>query len=744
MIYGIVWLLSDVSLVQLHYLGAGVATKVALMTLIAVAFLAWQVCVRKRPWRFEATALCLLLAVVVWRVSALPEPESPDPEPGWWVGQWVGLPGQSSALFQPFGRQKAASSQSRSASCSGEPLPFRLWIRGIKSAHLEAGKVRPGLCVTLLLVAEPETRALAPALAGWRQRNRIAKTLRVAKGSTIEINQLTVDTVDQWRLDIRHLFQAGSEHEAGHRWSYLAKLPVLLGLVTGDRALMRPAHWRVFSDTGTSHLMAISGSHVSMFAVFVYAVVNWLLSRSTWLTTRMPSQHLALVAGWCGALGYSLLAGFNVPTQRTLVMIGVAVFLKLRGQSILDWRAWWLALVAVTIYDPLAIFDRGAWLSFFAVAIILWVLQGRLRAPGPVKGWVLVQWGIFVGLTPLLVYAFGGFPWISVVANAIAIPLTGFGVVPGAMLAALVLWLDPPGSDFLLLLILGVTDTLLVFLQTMADMGGAGYRIPQPGPDIRSIILTWLALSGVLWWLAPRGVPGKWLASVLVLPVLAGPGFLPVDLPRLTWLPSAARQNFLLDTPQAVWWVFEAGLPSRKRQPLMEEWARNQGYGYRWDTRQERYADWIRHGFLVQRYEKFAPLPGQIHLRPPRLVTPCLTENTIALATDWRLNSLRPSENTCWLRLDTATLSLLLAGDLSRETQLAQASSDGSTPIDALLLTPRSGQTLLAAVLNHFEPAQVVEWPAESSVLTNARPKLEARNILVRDFSALEAQMLAP
>lgn len=763
MVYGIVWILCDVSLVELHFLGASLQVKLWLLGVLVLLALGWQVLVLKRSVLFSSATMLAIAGFAWWQTADLPAIDLPAPKAGHWIGSWQGLPGRSSALFQPYTFQDDAADLTSvgRASCTGQSMPYRLWVRGIKTSHHEQEQVLPGQCVVLVLQPDEAGKPLPAGIESWRQRNRILASMRIVKNTPIATLNPDTDSIDALRWQIRKSFQQAAIYEPDHRWSFLQKAPVLLGLVTGDRALMKPSHWKVFSDTGTSHLMAISGSHVSMFAMFTYVVVRRLVSLFPRFTTRLPAQHVALVAGWCGAFAYALLAGFNVPTQRTLVMIGVAVLLRLQGRSLLDWRAWWIALVAVTVYDPLAIFDRGAWLSFFAVALILWVLQGRLRTPGVIHGWLLVQLAIFFGLAPLLSYAFGGFPWISPLANALAIPVTGFLVVPGALLSAAIMPIAPTLAGYVLHLAIAITDGLLWFLQHMAHMGGAGYRVPVFDSPLGGAVVTLLALLGVLWCLAPRGVPGKAVAALLIIPVMLGPGFYsqasdatPAQ-PPLRWLPEAKRQSLFIEDANNLWWVFEAGQNSKTRQALWERWARESGVGYAWNFQQERYADWVKTGFIVQRYEKFQPLPGQIHLRPAQMSLPCFhretagttistrtaTEIHLLPGNDVTLSALTTGERACWLRLTSSHKRILLAGDLRRETQLSLAAvAPKNTKTDTLLITPRSGVKLTGAVLNRFSPTQVVEWPAQTHVLDHAAPKLRARGIVSHSFDEFLAQ----
>lgn len=738
LVYALTWILCDVSLVELQLSGSALATCFLVVVMICLFSLAGQVLRLGMPPLRSLVLTSCIGGFACWQASDLPVSVPAETLEGEWIGKWEGLPNRSSSLFRPyFKSDERADDVTPQMDCSGEPQAYRIWVRGIKAQHHQEEAVFPGLCVRLQLVLDDSGKDLPPGLESWRKRNRIQASMRIEKATSIDVLTTATDPVDTLRLDIRGTFSDHDENESRHRFSYLKKMPVLLALVTGDRALMKPSHWQLFADTGTSHLMAISGTHVSMFAMLVFWVVRRLASLSVVLTRIVPAQHFAAVAGFCGALAYGLLAGFNVPTQRTLVMIAVGIVLKLQGRTLLSWNAWWIALVAVTLYDPLAIIDRGAWLSFFAVALILWVLQGRLRPMGVVSGWLAVQMAIFVGLAPLLAYAFGGFPLISPLANALAIPLTCFLVVPGALLYAALAPVAPLIAELLLEPLLSVTDLLFWFLQWSATAGGAGYRVPPVGAAV-----TLLGLAGALWCMAPAGFPGKRVGMAMLFPVLLGPGFYSRESNGEFWMPTL-RQSVVLEDAQAVWWIFETGNSSMQRQPVFAALLRETGYGYAWAFRDERYSDWIKSGFLVQRYPKRTSVPGQILLGNPQLFLPCDQTRPPLEISQRQLLALVPSERQCWLKVSSEDGALLLAGDFKRSTQLAMSSLPTDGAILTLLLTPRAQQPITGAVLEHFSPRQIVEWPAKSSAFPGAQSRLDARRIARVSYEGFVKQRTA-
>ncbi|MDD2915646.1 MAG: DNA internalization-related competence protein ComEC/Rec2 [Gallionella sp.] len=325
--------------------------------------------------------------------------------------------------------------------------------------------------------------------------------------------------IESWRETVRDKFNAtlGSAPYTG----------VLSALAIGDQSSIPAAQWQVFTRTGVNHLMSISGLHITMLASFGFAFTYWLWRRSTWLTLRLPARKAAALAALLVALGYALLSGFAVPAQRTVYMVGaVAVALWLNRNFSLG-QILSIALLGVLIPDPWAVTSPGFWLSFGAVAIILYVTAYRiggsqqlLLVSGGISGqrlwrslWMLdeyitVQWAMTIGLIPLLLALFQQVSLVSPLANAFAIPLVSLVVVPLAMLGA-VLPLDMP-----LWLAHIVMDWTAVLLEWLSALPQA--VLAQHAPPAWSIAV---GMLGVLWLLLPRGFPARWLGFLLMLPM---------------------------------------------------------------------------------------------------------------------------------------------------------------------------------------------------------------------------------
>ncbi|ATE59600.1 DNA internalization-related competence protein ComEC/Rec2 [Thauera sinica] len=215
---------------------------------------------------------------------------------------------------------------------------------------------------------------------------------------------------------------------------------VLVALVVGDQRAIPAGQWEVFRRTGISHLVAISGMHISLAGLLGAALAGALWRRVPALVLRLPARKAAAVAAIAAATGYALLAGMGIPVLRALIMLCVVGLALLLGRSPSPSRVLLLALAGVLIADPWAVLAAGFWLSFAAVGVILLVLGARHGVRGRGDGWraaVKTQIAITLATVPLLIALFQSFSVVSPLANALAIPVVSFLVTPLAFLAAL-------------------------------------------------------------------------------------------------------------------------------------------------------------------------------------------------------------------------------------------------------------------------------------------------------------------
>jgi competence protein ComEC len=300
-------------------------------------------------------------------------------------------------------------------------------------------------------------------------------------------------------------------------------LGVLQGLAVGDTQAMSAEQWRVFAATGTTHLMAISGLHISMVAALAAWLGGAIVRLPSAQRRRWSAMHGQVIAGTVAAIVYSMLAGLSVPTQRTLLMLVIYLGARWCRRQIAIAHVLGVSLIAVLLLDPFAPLAPGAWLSFGAVAIILLAVAGRLQRDRPIAAFVRVQAAITVGLLPLLLAAFGSVSLISPLANAIAIPLFTLVLVPAVLVGACAASLWLPAGEWLLALPAQLLQWTWPLLQWLAHCPLALWHFPHaPLPAFVALVAGALLLVAPVIW--PTRVAGVLLCLPVLLHRAPGPG----------------------------------------------------------------------------------------------------------------------------------------------------------------------------------------------------------------------------
>jgi competence protein ComEC len=302
---------------------------------------------------------------------------------------------------------------------------------------------------------------------------------------------------------------------------------VLAALAIGDQRAIPPDQWQTFTRTGVNHLMSISGLHITMVSGLIFSLAYGLWRRSARLVLFLPARKAAVLAGLAAALIYTLLAGFEVPAQRTLYMLTVmATALWLNRLSAAS-AVLSLALLVVVLIDPWAVLAAGFWLSFGAVGVILYVSVGRIGTPHWLATWAHVQWAVTLALMPALLAMFQQVSVISPLANALAIPLISLVVVPLTLVGMVLPF------DWVLQLAHGLMTWCFVALEWMSHLPAAVWQ--QHAPPGWTVLVA-VAGAGIL--LLPRGFPLRWAGLA---------GFLPLFLATPPTIAEGEMQLTVLD-----------------------------------------------------------------------------------------------------------------------------------------------------------------------------------------------------
>lgn len=314
---------------------------------------------------------------------------------------------------------------------------------------------------------------------------------------------------------------------------------VIHALTVGDSQGIKSQQWDAFKNTGTVHLLAISGLHIGLAAV-IGATIGRSIMRflSVFKPFSMRLGVLPVVFSIGFSLMYSLLAGMSLPTQRALIMVLVYQCCVLCGYRVSPWLLLTIALSGIAILDPLSIQSAGFWLSFLAVAVLLYgflayrPMIGLLPYRHALQG-IKAQWLLTLGLLLPSVFWLQGASISAPLINLLAIPWASFIIVPCifillALLSLQALWLYC--FEFLIL------DAVIIWVFSVIDLSvsylidGLLYGDQLAGdfwhPSMLQPALTALILGalGMAYFLSPKGIPYRGFGLLLLLPI-----FLPIN-----------------------------------------------------------------------------------------------------------------------------------------------------------------------------------------------------------------------
>src|SRR5476649_871673 len=438
---------------------------------------------------FRTYALAFFLFGFTWACTsahwALEDrlPIGLDGQTLWLEGQVVGLPQTEEGVVR-FELENAQSRRSR--------LPERMRLAWYGDAEVRSGE-RWRLAVKL---KRPGGLVNADAFdyEAWLLAQRIGATGTVVDG------QRLAPTGAAWRDAVRQRLLAvdARGREGG-----------LAALVLGDGSGLSREDWQVLQDTGTVHLLVISGQHIGLLAGLIYGLVAGLARHGCW-PRALPWLPWACGLAFAAALGYGLLAGSGVPIQRACVMVGLVLLWRLRFRHLGIWWPLLLALDAVLVLEPLASLQPGFWLSFAAVAVLVLAFSGRLGPWSLWHAWTRPQWLIGIGLFPLLLVLGLPVSLSAPVANLFAVPWISLVVLPLALLGTALLAIPFVGES-LLWLAGGALDGLFRALTLLASQQPAW--IPAEVP----LVYWCVSLAGAVLLLLPQGLPFRLLGWPMLL-----------------------------------------------------------------------------------------------------------------------------------------------------------------------------------------------------------------------------------
>jgi competence protein ComEC len=461
-----------------------------------------------RPIPALVAGVCLGMALGWWHGSRLLERRLPED----CVGHTVGVEGRISSLPRstefhegnPRQRFEFTVNRVDPASCSG---PKRILL-----SYYGPEQLVPGQRWRFTARLKKPWGLSNPGsfnLQAWFARTGIDATGSVTSGPAAKLP----DAPGRTQLHHR-LRQRIAQRIAGVPASPDTRA-ALRAVTVADKSGIKDGFWMLLQQLGISHLLVISGLHVGLVAglsgVLAACAVRLLPGETLWRQLCPPIAALA------GASAYTALAGFSVPTLRALFMLGCFVLAELAGRQGGAWTRLLAAAALILVVNPLAGLGSGFWLSFAAVAALLWHGQWRrLSITARITGTHLFM---SLAMVPVGAWWFGGASLVAAAANFLMIPLVGFAVVPPALAGSLLFLLGSPLDHYLWRAAAWPLEKALPLAYAAVDAGGKWLYLPVDAT--LPALLT--AGIGVALWAVPAAPHYRFIALLLCLPLLLPP-----------------------------------------------------------------------------------------------------------------------------------------------------------------------------------------------------------------------------
>ncbi len=307
-------------------------------------------------------------------------------------------------------------------------------------------------------------------------------------------------------------------------------------LVLGDTSALAREQWEILNRTGTTHLLIVSGLHVGLIAGLTFGA-----ARLAGFSIPVGIALTLLITG-----GYAAISGWGLPVQRAFVMTAVVLLTLLAKRHMLVSHRFALALVAVTLVDPLASLTSGYWLSFGAVLALLAALDGRAidntTRVGRLKTATSAQWVAYLALLPLLGYLHQRLALASIFVNIVAIPWVGMLLVPMLLIGTIVMFVVPFVGEQIMMLAGFLTFVLWRALASISDIRAV---LPIAAMSEWQLLA---GLCGVVLILLPRGYLPRWPGVVLLALVVGNDVSVEPRQLRMTFFDVGQGLSVLMET----------------------------------------------------------------------------------------------------------------------------------------------------------------------------------------------------
>ena len=557
---------------------------------------------------------------------------------------------------------------------------------------------------------------------------------------------------------------------------------IITALMIGDRSFMQKEHYKVFRLGGISHLLAISGLHLTLVGGGVFLLLLLLLkycfvSSSMFPFLTIPAifspLRLAAILTFIFIWFYALWTGFALPVQRATIMLSVLLISLVLSRFYRPALIYFIAMALVLLINPLAGVTSGFYLSFAAAAMVVVAVKYFLPAikphifsvsnsggfkEGSIKKFrakvatfffdlTVIQLIFVCGFIPVTLFFFYEFSLIGVAINLVAIPLTSFILMPWVLLNNILLFLFPAIANYSLTALGWVIDVLYDGLLFLTQLPHISLALPQP--TALAMILAILAIVILIFGIRPYSY---FLSATLFLPLLFPA---PVNIPhgqlRVTFLDVGQGLAVHLQT-SSKHLLYDTGASYASGSDLgslvIVPYFLHSGYK-RIDAIMVSHLDNDHSGGLPGILESVQADKLFMNFNHPKIPAASISKQTQKMpcigGTNWQwdgvlfeiihptvsleqLTKNKPNDNSCVLLVTTGKNKLLLAGDITSQVEKSLATRFPNMKV-SLLQAPHHGSTTSSSFkwLKQINPEFVVFTSGYRNPYNHPHPVIKNR-----------------
>jgi competence protein ComEC len=321
----------------------------------------------------------------------------------------------------------------------------------------------------------------------------------------------------------------------------------MIAMLLGEKYLLDEEIKQLYQQNGISHVLAISGLHVSLIGMFIFYILKKI---------KLPIT-LATFISIFFIYSYGVLTNFSVSTNRAVVMMVVMLLSALFGKTYDMLSATALSALIILLQNPLQILSAGFLLSFGAVlgiAMLLPCLHTLFPTKNALLSSLFISASAQATTTPLVLYFYYQFPVYGILVNLIILPLITVLTLT-SILAGIAGCIYMPLGIFLI----GGSNYILKFYEWVCRVGS---KLPgnliTVGRPMGWLILLYLAFLLLFLWVSKKSGKKYIVLILIVAPIIL---FLPHENVgfEITMLDVGQGESIFMESEKGTTYLIDGG-----------------------------------------------------------------------------------------------------------------------------------------------------------------------------------------